>query len=100
MNSIVRNRDSDEESCYVDKAYQWTIDIWDQLRLSLRRNVDAIITNMPHRLASILKEREFRNTLRPANASDNPWARYGCRHDCGRKPFISGHLLLGAGVPD
>ncbi|KAH8037761.1 hypothetical protein HPB51_017261 [Rhipicephalus microplus] len=100
MNSIVRNRDSDEESCYVDKAYQWTIDIWDQLRLSLRRNVDAIITNMPHRLASILKESEFRNRLRPANASDNPWSRYGCRHDCGRKPFISGHLLKGAGVPD
>lgn len=102
MNSIVKNRDAGEASSYVDKAYQWTIDIPDQLRLSLRRNVDGIITNMPHRLASVLKESEFRNTLRPANASDNPWTRYGCRYNCDRKPFISGHLHggAGAGVPD
>ncbi|KAL1454753.1 hypothetical protein MTO96_027771 [Rhipicephalus appendiculatus] len=98
MNSIVKNRDAGEASSYVDKAYQWTIDIWDQLRLSLRRNVDGIITNMPHRLASVLKESEFRNRLRPANVSDSPWTRYGCRHNCDRKPFISGHLLGGAGV--
>nr|XP_050035044.2 dermonecrotic toxin SPH-like [Dermacentor andersoni] len=36
MNSIVDNRDAGQSSAFVEKAYQWTIDIPQQLRLSLR----------------------------------------------------------------
>lgn len=90
MNSILKNRDS---GGFVDKAYQWTIDIPQHLRLSLRGNVDAIITNRPDRLAYILEESEFKSKMRPANASDNPWTRFGCRHDCDRSPFVPGSVL-------
>ncbi|KAK8786955.1 hypothetical protein V5799_023269 [Amblyomma americanum] len=36
------------------------------------RGVDGIITNDPRRMARIMKEREFRNKLRPATIQDNP----------------------------
>ncbi|XP_075558440.1 dermonecrotic toxin LlSicTox-alphaIV1i-like [Dermacentor variabilis] len=89
MNSILENRDAGEPSGFVEKAYQWTIDIPHELRLSLRNNVDGIITNKPDTLAEILKEEEFRSRMRLANATDNPWIRFGCHHNCESKPFIS-----------
>ncbi|XP_065312174.1 dermonecrotic toxin LsaSicTox-alphaIB2i-like [Dermacentor albipictus] len=98
MNSVVANRDAGQSSGFVEKAYQWTIDIPQQLRLSLRRNVDGIITNTPDRLAYILKEKEFRSRMRLANASDNPWTRFGCHHNCESKPFISMDVLSDDGI--
>lgn len=104
MYSVVANRDAGKSSTFIEKAYQWTIDIPQQLRLSLRRNVDGIITNRPDLLASILKEEEFRSTMRPANVSDSPWTRFGCRDNCESKPFISMDVLsndkiVGATIP-
>lgn len=104
MYSVVANRDAGKSSTFIEKAYQWTIDIPQQLRLSLRRNVDGIITNRPDLLASILKENEFRSTMRPANVSDSPWTRFGCRYDCESKPFLSMDVLsndkiVGATIP-
>ncbi|KAL1454752.1 hypothetical protein MTO96_027770 [Rhipicephalus appendiculatus] len=89
INSIVENRNAGEPSNFIEKAYQWTIDMPKHLRKALRRGVDAIITNRPDRLAAVLKENEFRSTVRPANASDNPWTRFGCRYNCDRIPFAS-----------
>ncbi|KAH6943367.1 hypothetical protein HPB50_020525 [Hyalomma asiaticum] len=94
INSIVENRDAGEPSNFIEKAFQWTIDMPTQLRQSLRRNVDGIITNRPDRLVTILKESEFRSTMRLANATDNPWIRFGCRYNCDRGPFVSRHQQL------
>ncbi|XP_037521680.2 dermonecrotic toxin SPH-like [Rhipicephalus sanguineus] len=44
MNSVVQNRDAGEPSGYVDKAYQWTIDISQQLRLSLRCEFNSLFS--------------------------------------------------------
>ncbi|XP_065312168.1 dermonecrotic toxin SPH-like isoform X2 [Dermacentor albipictus] len=93
MNSVVANRNKGQPHGFVEKAYQWTIDIPQQLRLSLRNHVDGIITNRPDHLAYILKEAEFRSTMRLANASDNPWTTFGCHHNCESKPFISMDVL-------
>uniref|UniRef100_A0A224YKH7 Sphingomyelinase n=1 Tax=Rhipicephalus zambeziensis TaxID=60191 RepID=A0A224YKH7_9ACAR len=74
--SIIRNRQSEAPHHYVEKVYQWTVDIPGQLRGSLRKGVDAIITNRPDRLAAILREDEFRDVVRPATVYDNPWTRF------------------------
>ncbi|KAH8037763.1 hypothetical protein HPB51_017263 [Rhipicephalus microplus] len=74
--SIIRNRQSQAPYHYVEKAYQWTVDIPEQLRGSLRKGVDAIITNRPDRLAAILGEDEFRDAVRTATVYDNPWTRF------------------------
>ncbi|XP_072145919.1 dermonecrotic toxin LsaSicTox-alphaIB2i-like isoform X2 [Dermacentor andersoni] len=97
-NSVVANRDEGEPYGFVEKAYQWTIDIPHQLRLSLRNNVDGIITNRPDRLAYILKEKEFRSRMRLANVSDSPWTRFGCHRNCESKPFISMDVLSDDGI--
>lgn len=82
LQSVIDNRDSKEPDGYVEKAYQWTVDLPKQLRRSLRRGVDGIITNRPVRLAGIMAEDEFKDTLRPAHVSDSPWTRFG-----GPSPF-------------
>ncbi|KAL3184182.1 hypothetical protein MRX96_032467 [Rhipicephalus microplus] len=106
INSIIENRDAGEPSNFIEKAYQWTVDMPKHLRLALRRGVDAIVTNRPDRLASVLKENEFRSTVRPANVSDNPWTRFGCRYNCDRIPFTTAEVtdeddeVAWAGVPE
>lgn len=77
LQSVIDDRDSEGTESYVDKAYQWTVDLPKQLRRSLRRGVDGIITNRPARLKSILKEEEFKSKLREATAADSPWRRFG-----------------------
>uniref|UniRef100_L7LW81 Putative sphingomyelin phosphodiesterase d sphingomyelinase d n=1 Tax=Rhipicephalus pulchellus TaxID=72859 RepID=L7LW81_RHIPC len=74
--NVIHNRQSEAPYHYVEKAYQWTLDFPGQLRRSLRRGVDAIITNRPDRLAAILREDEFRDMVRPATVYDNPWIRF------------------------
>ncbi|XP_075742211.1 dermonecrotic toxin SPH-like, partial [Rhipicephalus microplus] len=74
--SIIRNRQSQAPYHYVEKAYQWTVDLPEQLRGSLRKGVDAIITNRPDRLAAILGEDKFRDVVRTATVYDNPWTRF------------------------
>ncbi|XP_077490428.1 dermonecrotic toxin SPH-like [Amblyomma americanum] len=73
LQSVIDNRDSDGPEHYVEKAYDWTLDMPEEIRRSLRRGVDGIITNKPERMAVIMQEDEFKDTLRPANVSDNPW---------------------------
>ncbi|KAK8786967.1 hypothetical protein V5799_023256 [Amblyomma americanum] len=86
LQSVIDNRDSEEPDGYVEKAYQWTVDLPKQLRRSLRRGVDGIITNRPARMARIMEEDEFKNTLRPANVSDSPWIRFGAPSPFPRLP--------------
>ncbi|KAH6943372.1 hypothetical protein HPB50_020530 [Hyalomma asiaticum] len=77
IQDIIDNRETEEVGRYVEKAYQWTVDLPKQMRRSLRRGVDGIITNKPQRLARIIQEGEFNATLRPANVADSPWTRFG-----------------------
>ncbi|KAH7943792.1 hypothetical protein HPB52_011743 [Rhipicephalus sanguineus] len=74
--NVIKDRQSEVPHHYVEKAYQWTLDTPGELRRSLRRGVDAIITNRPDRLAAILREDEFRDVVRPAIVYDNPWTRF------------------------
>ncbi|KAH8037757.1 hypothetical protein HPB51_017257 [Rhipicephalus microplus] len=98
LESVIENRDAaGVPSGYVDKAYHWTIDMPHQLRLSLRKNVDGIITNMPQYLADILKEEEFRDTVRLANAGDNPWTRFERRYSCNDQDSFIAWDVLGGG---
>lgn len=76
LQSVIDNRDSEGRERYIEKAYDWTLDMPEELRRSLRRGVDGIITNKPDRMATIMQEDEFKEALRPANVSDNPWARF------------------------
>ncbi|XP_077538481.1 dermonecrotic toxin SPH-like isoform X2 [Haemaphysalis longicornis] len=77
LQSVIDDRDSEKRESFVDKAYQWTVDLPKQLRRSLRRGVDGIITNRPTRLKNILQEEEFQSKLREATAADSPWRRFG-----------------------
>ncbi|XP_075559557.1 dermonecrotic toxin SPH-like isoform X2 [Dermacentor variabilis] len=85
LQRIIDNR---ELNHYVEKVYQWTVDIRWKLRRSLRKGVDAIITNRPDRLATILKEDEFRGMARPATIHDNPWTRFGDQSLAPGAPFV------------
>lgn len=77
LQRVIDDRESEGAESYVDKAYQWTVDLPKQLRRSLRRGVDGIITNRPERLKSILQEEEFKSKLRLATSADSPWSRFG-----------------------
>ncbi|XP_049523920.1 dermonecrotic toxin SPH [Dermacentor silvarum] len=85
LQKIINNR---ELNHHVEKVYQWTIDIPTKLRRSLRKGVDAIITNRPDRLATILKEDEFRGMVRPATIYDDPWTRFGDKSPVAGTPFV------------
>lgn len=77
LQSVIDDRDAEGAGSYVDKAYQWTVDLPKQLRRSLRRGVDGIITNRPERLKRILQEEEFKSKVREATPADSPWSRFG-----------------------
>ncbi|XP_077491682.1 dermonecrotic toxin SPH-like [Amblyomma americanum] len=76
LQNVIDNRDSQQNDHYVEKAYDWTLDMPQEIRRSLRRGVDGIVTNKPARVAEILGEKEFRETLRLANVADSPWTRF------------------------
>lgn len=73
LRQAVRIRDSDDG--YIDKAYDWTVDITANIRRSLRLGVDAILTNFPERIISVLQEDEFKDKYRLATADDNPFSK-------------------------
>lgn len=73
LRSAVRIRDA--ENGYIDKVYDWTVDITTNIRRSLRLGVDAVLTNFPERVLSILQEQEFKDMYRLATMNDNPFSR-------------------------
>ncbi|XP_035213733.1 dermonecrotic toxin StSicTox-betaIB1i-like [Stegodyphus dumicola] len=60
---------------YVDKVYWWTVDKMSTMRTTLRMGVDAMITNYPDRLVSVLAEEEFSGKLKLATFEDSPWQK-------------------------
>ncbi|XP_035207140.1 dermonecrotic toxin StSicTox-betaIB1i-like [Stegodyphus dumicola] len=73
LRHAIRIRDSG--TGFIDKVYDWTVDITSHIRRSLRSGVDAILTNFPERVVSVLQEKEFKEKYRLATASDNPFSR-------------------------
>lgn len=73
LKEALRQRD---ELTFIDKVYWWTVDRKSTMRTTLRLGVDAMITNYPHRLVSVLKEEEFSNKFRLATYEDNPWTKH------------------------
>ncbi|RWS00188.1 hypothetical protein B4U79_14638, partial [Dinothrombium tinctorium] len=79
LKEAIRGRDF----CYirpnakcVQKVYHWTIDSKYLMRISLRQNVDGIITNYPNTIISLLSEPEFKSKFRLADANDYPWSSF------------------------
>nr|Q2XQ09.1 RecName: Full=Dermonecrotic toxin LiSicTox-betaIA1i; AltName: Full=Dermonecrotic toxin 3; Short=DT3; AltName: Full=Dermonecrotic toxin-like I; AltName: Full=LiRecDT3; AltName: Full=Loxtox i6; AltName: Full=P3; AltName: Full=Phospholipase D; Short=PLD; AltName: Full=Sphingomyelin phosphodiesterase D 3; Short=SMD 3; Short=Smase D 3; Short=Sphingomyelinase D 3; Flags: Precursor [Loxosceles intermedia]ABB71184.1 dermonecrotic toxin isoform 3 [Loxosceles intermedia] len=60
---------------YTLKVYTWSIDKESSIRNALRLGVDAVMTNYPARVKSILRESEFSGTHRMATYDDNPWQK-------------------------
>lgn len=65
----------DDSQGYPSKVYHWTIDIHDRMRDSLRMGVDAIMTNHPERLLTVLQEPEMAHNYRLASSADNPFKK-------------------------
>lgn len=65
----------DQVNGYPSKVYQWTIDLHGRMRESLKLGVDAIMTNHPERLISILGEAETSRYYRLANRFDDPFMK-------------------------
>ena len=61
---------------YMQKVYQWTIDRPSVMKWSLRTGVDAMITNSPDRLVSMLKEAEMADKYTIATLRDDPFQRF------------------------
>lgn len=73
IKQAIRIRDADDG--YIDKVYDWTVDITANIRRSLRLGVDAILTNFPERVVSVLQEEEFKDKYRIATSNDNPFSK-------------------------
>uniref|UniRef100_A0A2L2YPV5 Sphingomyelin phosphodiesterase, putative n=1 Tax=Parasteatoda tepidariorum TaxID=114398 RepID=A0A2L2YPV5_PARTP len=73
LRHAIRIRDSG--TAFIDKVYDWTLDTTAQIRRSLRAGVDAILTNFPERVVSVLQEKEFKDKYRLASTDDNPFSR-------------------------
>jgi glycerophosphoryl diester phosphodiesterase len=69
---------------YPAKVYHWTIDLHDRMRDSLLMGVDAIMTNHPERLMTVLQEPMLAHELRPATREDNPFQKLTTRRVSGR----------------
>lgn len=65
----------DNEKGYPKKVYQWTIDLHDRIREALRMGVDAVMTNHPERVLSILSEPELVHNVRLATRDDDPFKK-------------------------
>lgn len=68
-------RDTDWYGRFAQKVYHWVVDLPMDMKLSLERGVDAIITNRPGRLYGVLKY-ALNKTHRLATIVDNPWQRF------------------------
>lgn len=66
----------DHELGYPKKVYQWTIDLHDRMREALRMGVDAVMTNHPERLISILGEPDIAHSVRLATRDDDPFKKF------------------------
>ncbi|XP_054709227.1 dermonecrotic toxin StSicTox-betaIB1i-like [Uloborus diversus] len=73
LRHAIRIRDSG--TGFIEKVYDWTVDITENIRRSLRSGVDAMITNFPERVISVLQEKEFRDKYRLASEEDSPFSR-------------------------
>lgn len=65
----------DQETGYPRKVYQWTIDLHDRMREALRMGVDALMTNHPERLLTVLNEPEMVHNFRLATRDDDPFKK-------------------------
>lgn len=60
---------------YPAKVYHWTIDLHDRMRESLMMGVDAVMTNHPERLLTVLHEPDIAHEYRLADRLDNPFKK-------------------------
>ncbi|KAG8189370.1 hypothetical protein JTE90_021873 [Oedothorax gibbosus] len=60
---------------FIEKVYDWTLDITSHIRRALRAGVDGIITNFPERVVAVMQEKEFKDKYRLASEDDNPFSR-------------------------
>lgn len=60
---------------YPRKVYHWTIDLHDRMRESLKLGVDAVMTNHPERLITVLHEPEIAHDFRLATRDDDPFKK-------------------------
>ena len=74
----------DNPAGYPSKVYHWTIDIHDRMRESLQLGVDAIMTNHPERLLTVLHEPEITHDCRLANRYDEPFRKIIRRGSVGK----------------
>lgn len=65
----------DSVTGYPRKVYHWTIDLHDRMRESLKMGVDAVMTNHPERLLTILREPELAHDFRLATRKDDPFEK-------------------------
>lgn len=65
----------DHASGYPRKVYQWTIDLHDRMREALRLGVDAVMTNHPERLLTVLREPDLAHDYRLATREDDPFRK-------------------------
>lgn len=70
---ILKKRDSSTKLAPL-KVYAWTSDRTSTMREWLQLGIDAIITNYPNRLKTLVNE-EFQNRLALADSNTNPWER-------------------------
>ncbi|XP_042147536.1 dermonecrotic toxin SPH-like [Ixodes scapularis] len=75
LEAPIANREADDATSFVDKTYFWTTDLKSSMREVLRLGVDGILTNKPEFVIEVLNEDEFKQSVRLANAEDNPWMR-------------------------
>lgn len=61
---------------FIDKVYHWTIDFPFYITRSIRHGVDGIISNRPDNVRMVVESPEFRNTLKVADITDNPWQNF------------------------
>nr|ANY30984.1 loxtox protein [Loxosceles similis] len=66
---------NDPDYKYTLKVYTWSIDKNSSIRHALRLGVDAIMTNYPEDVKSILQESEFSGSHRMATYEDYPWQK-------------------------
>ncbi|CAN7979771.1 unnamed protein product, partial [Ixodes pacificus] len=75
LKAAIADRKANNATSFVDKVYFWTTDSKTTIRKVLRLGVDGIITNHPEYLSAIIKEEEFKKTMRLASTQDNPFMR-------------------------
>lgn len=76
LSIAISKRDSVRQRGYMQKVYQWTIDLHDRLRDAFRLGVDAIMTNHPERVMALLEEHDISQSARIATSNDDPFERY------------------------